>query len=159
MFSNQCDNKESLKMTRDSTTFLNSNEEINRTNSSFNSNGSPFRDNMQTMFDLNSDLNTDLNEFNAFFNQTESHYNQIERPQNPFHKNFESYKSQTRKHQYSMSFTHTISSELLPVNESALRKNPSQHLKVFGSSSAESKKNTEVKQADVHLGKEPTTEW
>jgi hypothetical protein len=65
--------KDSLNMLRDSATLLNSNE-INGTNSSLHSNGSPFRDNSKNMFDLNSDLKTDLNEFNDFFNKTESQY-------------------------------------------------------------------------------------
>lgn len=39
------------------------------------------------MFDL-TDLNTDLNEFNDFYNNNGSQYNKIERPQNPFEKNF-----------------------------------------------------------------------
>jgi hypothetical protein len=60
---------------------------------------SPFRDNnFLTTFDFNSDLNTDLSEFNDFFSKSVSQYNQIERPQNPFEKNFESYK-QTRNTQ------------------------------------------------------------
>lgn len=105
--------KDSLKMLRDSATLLNSSDEINRTSSSLYSTESPFRDNMKTMFDLNSDLNTDLNEFNDFFNKTESRYAMIERPQNPFNKNFESYKSQSRKHAYSNSFSDSQATDLI----------------------------------------------
>lgn len=87
---------------------------------------SSFKDNnMKTMFDLNTDLNTDLHEFNDFFNKTESQYRQIERLQNPFHKNFESYKIQSRKHAYSHSFCDSQTTELLPEIERSMRKNPS----------------------------------
>lgn len=47
------------------------------------------------MFDL-TDLKTDLNEFNDFYSNNE--FNAIERPQNPFHKNFESYQKQDKKY-------------------------------------------------------------
>lgn len=120
-------------MVLDSATLMDSSREINRTNSSLESNSSPFRDNMKTMFDLNSNLNTDLNEFHDFFNKTESKYNQIERPQNPFHKNFESYKTDSRKHAYSQSFTDANSSKLLPIIENAIKKNTSSHKMVKGS--------------------------
>lgn len=112
---------------------MDSSREINRTNSSLDSALSPFRENMKTMFDLNSNLNTDLNEFNAFFNKTESKFAQIERPQNPFHKNFESYKTDSRKHAYSQSVTDANTSELLPFIENAIRKNPSSEKMVKGS--------------------------
>jgi hypothetical protein len=45
------------------------------------------------MFDLTSDLTdlaTDSNEFNDFF-KNDNQYSKIERPQNPFYKNFQSY--------------------------------------------------------------------
>lgn len=52
--------------------------------------GSSFQTNF--MFDLNqtdmTDLASDLNEFNDFFKNKSSQLKQIERPQNPFHKNF-----------------------------------------------------------------------
>ena len=54
---------------------MDSSEEINRTNSSLHSTSSPFRENLKNMFDLNQNLNTDLNEFKDFFNKTESLYN------------------------------------------------------------------------------------
>jgi len=76
---------DSFNLLRDSTTLLNSNG-LNTT-SSFHSNESPFCDKFQNMFDL-TDLNTDLKEFDDFYNNNESQYNQIERPQNPFEKNF-----------------------------------------------------------------------
>lgn len=130
-------NNESLKMVSDSATLLNSNDEINRTNSSLYSSGSPFRDGSKTMFDLNSDLNTDLSEFNAFFTSQESRQGQIERPQNPFHKNFESYKNQSRKHAYSNSFTDALTSDL--VNPKALMKKYDSHPQVLYGSMVEGK--------------------
>ena len=45
------------------------------------------------------DLASDLNEFNDFYNNEGSQIKEIERPQNPFHKNFQSYQSQ-HKHQF-----------------------------------------------------------
>lgn len=50
------------------------------------------------MFDLNptdmTDLASDFNEFNDFFKNKSSQLKEIERPQNPFHKNFQSYQNQ-----------------------------------------------------------------
>lgn len=59
--------------------------------------------NKQFVFDLTSsnlnDLESDLNEFDSFYASTEkiNHTQDIERPQNPHFKNFESYK-QTNLH-------------------------------------------------------------
>jgi hypothetical protein len=108
----------SLKELNDSATMLNSSQEgINR--SSINSfSNEAFKDNMQNMFDLNSDLNTDLNEFNAFYNNTQNRYAQIERPQNPFHQNFESYNVQNRKH--ASSFSESLSAELVLAADKSL---------------------------------------
>lgn len=52
---------------------------------------SPFNEKFKTMFDL-SDIDADLNEFNEFYK--ESSNEPIERPQNPFHKNFQSYQGE-----------------------------------------------------------------
>ena len=50
------------------------------------------------MFDLNqtdmTDLASDFNEFNDFFKNKTCQLKEIERPQNPFHKNFQSYQNQ-----------------------------------------------------------------
>lgn len=105
----------------DSATLLNSNG-VQEVKSSFGSNQSPFRDHFQTSFDFNSELNTDLNEFNDFFIKAADQYNQIERPQNPFHKNFESYK-QTKKSVMRNSFSELESASLLA--DEGLRKTPS----------------------------------
>jgi hypothetical protein len=51
------------------------------------------------LFDLTSDLTdlaTDSNEFNDFF-KNDNQYNSIERPQNPFYKNFQSYQQNDAK--------------------------------------------------------------
>jgi len=77
------------------------------------------------MFDL-TDLNTDSNEFNDFYNNNESQYNTIERPQNPFHKNFESYKSKDNKMNLRNSFSDLQADLLLPISsENIMRKHTS----------------------------------
>ena len=52
------------------------------------------------MFDLTStdltDLATDFNEFNDFY-KNDNQYTKIERPQNPFYKNFQSYQGSEPK--------------------------------------------------------------
>jgi hypothetical protein len=123
----------------DSTTLVNSNEEINRQSSSLFSSGSPFCDNLQSSFDLASEhQNTDLEDLNDFFSKQESKFSQIERPQNPFHKNFESYKTETKKQTLSHSLSDATSTELMPFIEKAMRKTASvQALAVFGSPRAE----------------------
>ena len=68
-------------------------DNINATNisSSFQSFDSPNHnaEKFQNLFDL-SDLKADLNEFNNFYNMNDcAPYSKIERPQNPFEKNFE----------------------------------------------------------------------
>jgi len=73
------------------------------------------------MFDLNStdltDLATDFNEFNHFYKNDE--YTKIERPQNPFHKNFQSYHHQNAPVPQRNSFTTTNLSSLLNSQEPA----------------------------------------
>lgn len=54
------------------------------------------------MFDLTTtdltDLATDFNEFNDFY-KNDNEYKKIERPQNPFYKNFQSYQQTEDKAQ------------------------------------------------------------
>jgi hypothetical protein len=64
------------------------------------------------MFDL-SDLNTDLNEFNDFGKINEEQYNTIERPENPFYKNFLSYKYQDKTINLRNSFSNLHPADLL----------------------------------------------
>ena len=40
---------------------------------------------------------TDLNEFNKFYSNNQSQMSNLERPQNPFHKNFQSYHDKRMK--------------------------------------------------------------
>lgn len=115
--------RDSFNQLADQATQLNSNAK-----SSFGSTHSPFRDNFLTTFDFNSDLNTDLSEFNDFFSKSVSQYNQIERPQNPFEKNFESYKQTTRNTQRnSLTIDSTRASSGL---QNVLKKTPSMNLEV-----------------------------
>ena len=62
--------------------------------SSFKSFDSPQNtEKFPNLFDL-TDLTADLNEFNKFYNTRDcATFSKIERPQNPFHKNFEINKS------------------------------------------------------------------
>jgi hypothetical protein len=78
--------------------------------------------------------NTDLEDLNDFFSKQESKFSQIERPQNPFHKNFESYKSETKKQALSHSLTDASSADLMPIIDKAMRKTASiTAMAVFGS--------------------------
>ena len=77
--------------------------------SSFKSFDSPLNaEKFQNLFDL-TDLTADLNEFNKFYNTRDcaSTYSKIERPQNPFHKNFEINKSNQDEIKRKSSFTET----------------------------------------------------
>lgn len=63
------------------------------TSNSIHSSGSPFAvDNFASSVDL-----TDLNEFNKFYSNNQSQMSNLERPQNPFHKNFQSYHDKRMK--------------------------------------------------------------
>lgn len=62
--------KDSMQFVDDSTTLVNSNQEINRQSSSLYSSGSPFRDTLQSSLDLTSEhQNTDLEDLNDFFSK------------------------------------------------------------------------------------------
>jgi hypothetical protein len=53
------------------------------------------------MFDL-TDLKSDLHEFNDFYNNLQGgQLGTIERPQNPFHKNFQSYQDKPQRNSFS----------------------------------------------------------
>jgi len=58
------------------------------------------------LFDLNStdltDLASDFNEFTDFY-KNDTEYTEIERPQNPFHKNFQSYQGKDKVQRNSFS--------------------------------------------------------
>ena len=79
------------------------------------------------MFDLTttnlSDLASDLNEFNDFYKK-DNQFTQIERPQNPFYKNFQSYQNSEYTVQQRNSFSGMDRSYLLTTQESGDSESP-----------------------------------
>ena len=79
------------------------------------------------MFDLTttnlSDLASDLNEFNDFYKK-DNQFTQIERPQNPFYKNFQSYQNGESTVQQRNSFSVMDHSRLLTTQESGDSESP-----------------------------------
>ena len=106
--------------------------EATNISSSFKSFDSPQNtEKFQNLFDL-TDLTADLNEFNKFYNTRDcASYSKIERPQNPWDKNFEINKSNSDEIKRKSSFTETDDQNNLLNNIPGLKTKKSENFRRF----------------------------